>query len=556
MTPARQALFLILFSVSLSVSPAYSQSAADPCPRPHIGAIVTQPAELYSSNGSLHVELSFRTFTDLQGRRRYCYITGGLAHGQRAEAPTLHVKPGDELVLKLKNDLPASEHQVHLHHDMEIHGPCGGGKLTPSTTNLHFHGLSIPPVCHQDEVMSTLIEPAGTAFEYRFNIPPAQAPGLYWYHPHPHGFSEAQVLGGASGALIVDGIESVKPDVAGLPERILVLRDQAIPGMAQDDADAAGPQPAKDISINFVGVLYPENRPAAMVGKPGQREFWRVLNAAADTYFDLQIRTGASLHEIRDPLPIELVAMDGAPAGGDSVSRRTDVLLPPGARAEFLLTTPAEGVFAQVVTLPYDTGTGGESTPYRVIANFFSSRQAPEAPSRMSAAAASAPPRKFEDLTGIAPSRIRRLYFSETRSNPNDPKSPVDYFITLDGKLPKAFDMNFIKPDITVQQGSVEDWIIENRALESHVFHIHQIHFQVLERDGKMVTEPFLRDTVDLPYWDGKNPRYPSVKLRMDFRDPNIVGTFLFHCHILEHEDGGMMGSIRVTPRAPQRTPK
>ena len=108
--------------------------------------------------------------------------------------------------------------------------------------------------------------------------------------------------------------------------------------------------------------------------------------------------------------------------------------------------------------------------------------------------------------------------------------------------------MNFKDPDITVRAGTVEDWIIENRAHEAHVFHIHQLHFQVMERDGQNVNEPLLRDTVDVPYWDGKSPHYPSVKLRMDFRNRNIVGTFVYHCHILEHEDGGMMGSIRVKP--------
>jgi FtsP/CotA-like multicopper oxidase with cupredoxin domain len=77
------------------------------------------------------------------------------------------------------------------------------------------------------------------------------------------------------------------------------------------------------------------------------------------------------------------------------------------------------------------------------------------------------------------------------------------------------------------------------------VFHIHQLHFQVLGRDGEETGEPLLRDTIDVPYWDGKGP-YPSVKLRMDFRNPKITGTFVYHCHILEHEDGGMMGSIRV----------
>ena len=55
-----------------------------------------------------------------------------------------------------------------------------------------------------------------------------------------------------------------------------------------------------------------------------------------------------------------------------------------------------------------------------------------------------------------------------------------------------------------------------------------------------------LRDTVDLPSWDGTPNHYPSVRLRLDFRSPDIIGTFLFHCHILEHEDGGMMGTIEV----------
>jgi FtsP/CotA-like multicopper oxidase with cupredoxin domain len=72
----------------------------------------------------------------------------------------------------------------------------------------------------------------------------------------------------------------------------------------------------------------------------------------------------------------------------------------------------------------------------------------------------------------------------------------------------------------------------------------------LLDWFGLPVDEPFLRDTVNVPFWDGKSAVYPMVKLRMDFRDPNAVGTFLYHCHLLEHEDGGMMGTIRVAPRA------
>jgi FtsP/CotA-like multicopper oxidase with cupredoxin domain len=531
--------FLILFTVGV----AYSQMGENPCQRPRVGSIAVPPADLYSSHGSLSVEFSFRTFTDIYGSKFYCYIAE-----DGSQAPTLRVRPGDEVVIRLKNELPVDAAGAHALHDMDVHGACGSGKMTASTTNLHFHGLSIPPTCHQDDVLSTLIQPSESGYEYRFNIPSNQPPGLYWYHPHPHGFSEGQVLGGASGALIVEGIERSNPTLAGLPERVIVLRDLLGGGATDETAGVTqGPETSKDISIDFVPILYPANAPAAMVAKPNQREFWRILNASADTYFDLQVRTGSSLSEARVPLPLELVAMDGVAAGRDPIAGRTDILLPPGARAELLLTTPPEGVFARLVTLRYDTGPDGESTPSRVIANLFSSSQAPAAGSHVPNST-DARPQKFAGLIAVAPVRERKLYFSEKRRDPANSKSPLTYFITVEGKQPRPFDMNATKPNIIVRQGTVEDWVIENRAQEAHAFHIHQLHFQVLERDGQTVNEPLLRDTIDLPYWDGKSPRYPSVKLRMDFRDPNIVGTFLYHCHILEHEDGGMMGSIRVAP--------
>ena len=100
---------------------------------------------------------------------------------------------------------------------------------------------------------------------------------------------------------------------------------------------------------------------------------------------------------------------------------------------------------------------------------------------------------------------------------------------------------------ITTKVGAIEDWTIENRALETHAFHIHQIHFMMLEVDGKPVTND-MRDTIEIPYWEGVGHPYHSVKVRMDFSDPTIAGTFLFHCHILLHEDLGMMHKILVEP--------
>jgi FtsP/CotA-like multicopper oxidase with cupredoxin domain len=506
---------------------ALSLYAQEVCTRPPIGSAVEDPPALTSADGKLQVDFFFRTFVDRYRQTRFCYVTES-----RLQAPTLRVKPGDEVVLRLTNQLPPASFTEHHHA-----AGCSTGAMSASSTNLHFHGLDLPPACHQDETLRTLIQPNDPAFEYRFKIPLSQSPGLYWYHPHPHGFTEPQVLGGASGALIVEGIERDKPEVAGLPERVLVLRDQNPSGVKDDDDNN---DQGKDVSINFVQVLFPLFRPAVMKARPNERQFWRVLNASADTYFDLQVRFGKIIQDINEPQEIELIAVDGSAIGGEA--RRSHVLLGPGARAEFLVTTPPLGTWGQLVTLNYERGPDGEANPYRVLANISATGNAQAFP-LLPAPAGSAYP-AFRGLTGLKPVRERKLYFSEQRTDLKDPKS-IQYFITEEGAKPKIFDMNSKTPDITVTHGTVEDWTIENRAQESHVFHIHQLHFQALERDGRGPAEPMLRDTIDLPPWDGKGP-YPRVKLRMDFRNPEIVGTFVYHCHILEHEDGGMMGSIRV----------
>jgi len=502
--------------------------AGETCARPPIGSVVEDPPSVRSADGSLHLALFFRTFVDRYRQIRFCYISR-----DDLQAPTLRVRPGDEVVLTLTNELTNVATGMEHHH---VAG-CASGAMFATSTNLHFHGLDLPPTCHQDETLRTLIQPGDAPFEYRIKIPGNASPGLYWYHPHPHGFTEPQVLGGASGAFIVEGIEQMKPQVAGLPERVLVLRDQSVSGIKGEDDDT---EQGKDISINLVQVLFPLYRPAAMVVRPSERQFWRVLNASADTYFDVQIRFGPIIQDINEPQPVELIAVDGVPVGEEQP--RTHVLLGPGARAEFIMTTPQAGIWGQLVTLNYERGPDGEANPYRVFANITSNKDAPSIPV-MPAAASSR--KQFAALGNLKPARARTLYFSEQRTDPKDPNS-IQYFITEEGATPKVFDMNFKQPDLTVAHGTVEDWTIENRAQEAHVFHIHQLHFQVLERDGLAVTQPMLRDTIDLPYWDGKSAKYPSVKLRMDFRNPEIVGTFVYHCHILEHEDGGMMGSIRV----------
>jgi len=77
-----------------------------------------------------------------------------------------------------------------------------------------------------------------------------------------------------------------------------------------------------------------------------------------------------------------------------------------------------------------------------------------------------------------------------------------------------------------------------------------------MEWNGRVIDEPFLRDTVNVDYWDGKSARYPSIKIRLDLRDPNVVGLLPYHCHLLEHQDNGMMGVLAVKPTAPQAASK
>ena len=233
---------------------------------------------------------------------------------------------------------------------------------------------------------------------------------------------------------------------------------------------------------------------------------------------------------------------------GDFVDWQTHLGVPPGARVEFIVKGPSAGVPGLLVTRSVDTGSGGENDPNRAIATIAASKDAPEPPSTLAASPEPLPPLSLPWLGDVTPVRTRRLYFSEKLLEPNKPTSATEFYLTVDGQTPAPFDPQSSVPNIIAKQGTVEDWIIENRSNELHAFHIHQLHFLLLDYLGTPVNEPFLRDTVNVPYYNGSTLTYPSVRLRMDFRDPNTIGTFVYHCHLMEHEDGGMMGLIRVDP--------
>ena len=549
------------------VAAAAAGLPADPCPRPAPGSTVPEPVELRSRNGVLKLELAVRNHTQPDGSVRYCYLLG-----DGAQSPTLRLNRGDLLVLNLKNELSTDTPAAAMAMTGGSGDPCRSGAMTPVSTNLHFHGLTVPPLCHQDEVLQTSIQPGDAPFEYRFRIPSDEPPGLYWYHPHIHGFSKAQVIGGASGALIVEGIERANPQLAGLPQRVFVIRDQDLlnPGappspsepvvprtLIDRDGDSANNgtgfgQPAKDLSINFVPVPYPDYPPATILMRPGERQLWRILNASAITYLNLALVNGHT------PQQLGIVAIDGVPFGDNgspapSIEWRDHVGVPPGGRVEFIVTAPAPGAPALFVTRTVDTGRGGENDPNRPLASVIAAGDAPEP--RAALPSSPQPQRQPQPqlralpwLGSVRPVRTRRLYFSEKLEDPSNPNSATTFYLTVDGQDPAPFDPASTEPNIIARQGDVEDWIIENRSTELHAFHIHQIHFLLMDMSGTPVDEPFLRDTVNVPYYNDRMLKFPSVRLRMDFRSPNTVGTFVYHCHLLEHEDGGMMGLIRVEP--------
>ena len=310
-----------------------SDTADQVCARFPAGSAITAPPELESQNGVLEVTFKFLTVTDSQGLVRYCYVTDtGL------EAPTLRVNPGDKLIIHFQNDLPAAT-------AASSSGNMAGMKMTlsppmtrppapalpatetmrPNATNIHFHGTNVAPVCGQDEVVHTLIQP-GQSFDYNVQIPHNEPPGLYWYHPHPHGFSEGQVQGGATGALIVEGMQNVDPALAGLPERTL------------SSVTSCCPRPKRMTPTFLRGTSRSTmfrsrirtTRRLSSRRIPGQQELWRVANTAADTILDLQYVVNGTPQAMQVSRSMDIPSLRAA---ADSPQRARRAFCCPPARA-------------------------------------------------------------------------------------------------------------------------------------------------------------------------------------------------------------------------------
>src|SRR5271165_1191825 len=334
-----------------------------------------------------------RHSVDSGGYNHYC-INYQSTTGE-VEAPTLRLNQGDRLILDLKDRIESSDDESGgMEMDMSGMPVCGDtGTPTLSSTNMHFHGLNVPPACHQDNVLTTLLKPGKPAFRFDMQIPKNEPPGLYWYHPHVHGFTEFQVNGGAAGAIVVEGMEKLHPEVAGLTQRVFVLRQQYlvpwVPGPYQ-------------LSINYQVADSPSFPSPIIKMKPNEKQFWRVANATIQDFMPLQVWFNGK------PQKLQLIALDGYPL---PKSRMEDtILVPPAGRAEFIVQAPPQNNEAIFISLAYSTGPTGNPDLQQELGKIQVSDDADESQEAKNIAAAPSAPVghiKFADLSEQKPTTVR-----------------------------------------------------------------------------------------------------------------------------------------------------
>jgi FtsP/CotA-like multicopper oxidase with cupredoxin domain len=428
-------------------------------------------------------------------------------------APVIRASPGDVLKITYINDLPARAPETCAVN------PC------MDMTNLHFHGLTVSPNSPQDDVLGMMAKP-GQVLHYSVQLPRDHPPGLFWYHTHPHGESHRQVLDGMSGAIVIEGMQRYVPEVRRLRERVLVVRGRSI----ERDPNAGELKHIVEIPTKGCGgeaekveEIFTVNgvvRPRIEIAR-NERQFWRIVNASADRYLDLQI----------DGQAFEIVALDGMPLAYHEPGRpkRTTnhLLLAPGGRLEAIVTAPPAGTHSALRSLCVDTGPDGDPNPGMVLADVVppnssqpSSDPGPEQVHVVDHRPPVYKPINVEPLKKVAPDFT--VIFTEDKSG---------FYINGRKFAPDAPAMT------TARVGTYHHWRIVNQTGELHPFHIHQVHFLAFAENGVPLEDPVWLDTLNVPYRG-------SADVILDFTDPVIKGMSVFHCHLLNHEDKGMMAKI------------
>jgi FtsP/CotA-like multicopper oxidase with cupredoxin domain len=544
------------------------------------------------------------TLTVRQDHDRLCYT-----HNGSAEAPIIRVRLGSDLTITLRNEISDPDAIDAVTGPGKLSIATGHVPRTPEfipvipgmkhhatgATNLHVHGFAVPPVKPQDDVLNVCTDPevgprqcGQRAFTYQFHIPADMSEGLYWYHPHVHGEVQAQMLMGLTGAIVVEGPQDDARRAAGVEERVLIVRQTqdldagrtqaaamtgALPGSYKHKTTAhavrasaidtahellCGSNSGIDaISLNGTPIPVGDAEDSALANfeiPADRKQLWRILNAATDAFLDL-----ALVDENGKPLPVEVVARDGSSLTDDTgaslpvTATLNSQFVPPAGRLEILLTAPPPGVKAYLVTHAVDTGCAGDRLPERRLAVVKSAGTTTETP--VAHIDQVVQRNLFAGLLARPTDRERVIAMAEyPRPGLTD---QVDFYIVerRPGAVLRPYMMGG-PPAISVRAGTTEEWIIENWTNELHAFHIHQVHFRVLAIDGKAVTNAPLLDVVNVPYAEAtgyhskEGPVRPGrVRIKLYFPE-SLAGDIPFHCHLVDHEDNGMMAVLRVVSGA------
>ncbi len=372
----------------------------------------------------------------------------------------------------------------------------------PEMTTVHWHGLHVP-----FEADGSPFHPVapGEEYEYSFTVRPGSA-GTYWYHPHPNHATGIQVARGLYGAVIVRAANDPLP--ATLTEKVLILSDNRFhPDGSLDIPDRHSPQGRTDFENGREGealLVNGEVMPTLSI-RSGEVQRWRVINASAGRYYRLSLPGHKLLHVGNDgglfERPVEV----------------SEILLASAERVELLVRgTGRPGSEAVLQALPYDryipqTRPKDWNTP-RDLLKLHYTADAPIPPVTL-------------------PATLRPIPVLDTAS-----ATATRVMVLTQGMINgRVMDMNRV--DVSASLGATEIWQVENLVGLDHPFHLHGFQFQVLDRDG--VPEPFRswKDVVNVP---------KHQTARFIVRYERYPGKWMFHCHILDHEDHGMMGILEV----------
>ena len=444
--------------------------------------------------------------------------------------PTIRIKPGDSLDLRVVNQMvpptalkagqqpPAGAASIlaeppsrwsllgveTLARTEQIRHSMAMKMEVPSYyTNVHYHGFGVTPLNNSDNVFITIV-PNQPEFRYHVPLPADHPPGLFWYHPHPHEISEPQLLGGMSGAIIVDGIEDLRPELRNLRQRVMLLKD---------------PIMVKDGKQTQLFTINGTSGTATIDIRPGERQFWRIGDVGADSYFPLTL----------GGLPFLVYAIDGNLLQTPTAMTRLDLY--PGSRYEVVVTGPPAGTrvtLRKERVVFYRSGTTEFDNPMVNLATLVSGGTADKAAPMMKAAGGATRP-DIEEIRRGTVARRCTWTFSEKADF-------SEYYVNN-----KVYDVNRI--DTQVKLGTYEEWTIRNDSPEIHAFHLHQTDFLVTAIDGKPVHMNHTNDVVNIPL---KDTVVHSITVKIPWINPIIVGKFVFHCHVLLHEDRGMMANVVV----------